>query len=216
MGDRASISFIGGGDESVALFSHWGGVDFQNAAEAYARELCADIYAAGLKPGGISRPLDRLEAQTVMVDFVRWFFQGRTDRVRSDYYFGKDETDGDNSDNGHRAIDLGELFTSVKAEHERITTMTTSVATATKTTKAKKKTAAQWTAAKEAAAKITGYGSTSSIWGKTDVTVFSEIQELLTDLNEGTGKFVLPLDRAMELVTELQKREAYKRLVATL
>lgn len=39
MGDRVSVSFVNGDDESVALFSHWGGMDFVKQARAYAQEL---------------------------------------------------------------------------------------------------------------------------------------------------------------------------------
>ena len=35
MGDRVSISFKNGSEESVALFSHWGGLDFVKTAEKY-------------------------------------------------------------------------------------------------------------------------------------------------------------------------------------
>lgn len=102
MGDRISLSFRNGGEESIALFSHWGGMDFVRTAKTYVREL--KLYLA--KRGNpVLSPLDRLEPNTVMVDFVR-ALTAKLERVSSDYYFGRDGTDGDNSDNGHHIIEL--------------------------------------------------------------------------------------------------------------
>ena len=39
MGNRASVSFSKDGCESVTLFSHWGGREFQNRAKNLALEL---------------------------------------------------------------------------------------------------------------------------------------------------------------------------------
>lgn len=77
---------------------------------------------------------------------------------------------------------------------------------ATKSTKIKK-TAAEWQAAKATAAKITGYGSGSLIWGKTDATVFADMKTEMSAGHHGAADLLLD---------ELIKREAYKRLVATL
>ena len=99
MGDRASISFRKGKDESVTLFSHWGGKAFQDNAEKYIYQL------KQLQKGKMVYPLERLEPATVMVDFIRSLTTGM-DRVKSDLYLGRDSTDGDNSNNGHRIIDL--------------------------------------------------------------------------------------------------------------
>ena len=57
---------------------------------------------------GIRTPLDRLEPDTVMVDFIRHITRGMN-RVESDLSLGKTQSDGDNSDNGHFVIDLGIL-----------------------------------------------------------------------------------------------------------
>lgn len=95
MGNRISISFVNGEEESVAFFSHWDGEDLVANARTYLREL--DKYLDGKKE---VMPLDRLEPNTVMVDFVRWFTRNQG-RVTNNYYFGKDSSDGDNSDNGH-------------------------------------------------------------------------------------------------------------------
>jgi hypothetical protein len=107
MGDRVSIQFVNGAEKSVVLFSHWNGMDFVDGAKAYARELCAEMI------GTISDPLGRLEPATVMVDFISNQLSGNG-RIRSNFYLGVDENDGDNSDNGHHKIDLGETLAEVK------------------------------------------------------------------------------------------------------
>jgi len=100
MGDRVSISFVSpDGEESPALFSHWGGLEFVKTAKRYAKELTKERGEAEMLP------LDRLEAGTVMVDFIRWLTFEK-DRVESDLYLGKNENDGDNGDNGHHRIKL--------------------------------------------------------------------------------------------------------------
>ena len=101
MGDRVSISFKNGEDESVVLFSHWGGRALVEDAQMYAEELALEMI-------GDSSPLDRLEPDTVMVDFIRHITKDMG-RVVCDFYLGKIPDDGDNSDNGHFLIDLGEL-----------------------------------------------------------------------------------------------------------
>ena len=99
MGDRVSISFKNKDEESVALFNHWGGMEFVEEATAYAKDL------KQRKKGEQSMPLDRLEVGTVMVDFIRHVTRD-TKEVQSSLYLGKDLRDGDNSDNGHHVIDL--------------------------------------------------------------------------------------------------------------
>lgn len=105
MGDRVSISFKLGEDESVALFSHWGGMAFVDDAKEYVRDLQA--YVANRPNASFSQPLDRLEPETVMVDFIRHITKCM-DRVESNLYIVSDESGGDNSDNGHYVINLGE------------------------------------------------------------------------------------------------------------
>ena len=100
MGDRISISFVNGNDQSVALFSHWGGREFLNDALAYVRNLRQEK-----AKGNGSNPLDRLEPQTAMVDFIRHITRNEV-RVDRDLYLGKDGCHGDNSDNGHWNINL--------------------------------------------------------------------------------------------------------------
>lgn len=99
MGNRISISFSKNGDESVSLFSHWDGVNLVAKA---------NDYVARLKRWAGSEemfPLQRLEPQTVLVDFLRELTKDE-DRIKSNYYLGKDSNDGDNSDNGHFTIKL--------------------------------------------------------------------------------------------------------------
>ena len=108
MGNRISISFKNDTnswkEESVALFSHWQGKDLLRQVEQYLTELKAKQTEAGNPQ---TYPLDRLEPNTVMVDFIRWLTQEETE-IKSDLYLGKDGDDGDNSDNGHFTIDLNE------------------------------------------------------------------------------------------------------------
>ena len=99
MGDRASISFKQGNYESVSLFNHWGGIEFFIEAQRYADNLIKR------KEGKSDEPLDRLEPMTVMVDFIRYLTKNM-DEVNSNLYLGVDRNDGDNSDNGHRVIEL--------------------------------------------------------------------------------------------------------------
>ena len=102
MGDRISVAFADNHDESVALFSHWGGKRFLAWALDYVHELKVELKAQ--KKASVA-PLDRLEPATMMVDFIRWLTTDKK-RVESDLYLGKDYNDGDNSDNGHWVIDV--------------------------------------------------------------------------------------------------------------
>ena len=64
MGDRVSISFKTGREESVVLFNHWGGKAFSQYALEYAKKLMATRT-------GHFEPIDRFEPRTVLVDFIR-------------------------------------------------------------------------------------------------------------------------------------------------
>lgn len=99
MGDRISIQFVNGKEKSVVLFNHWGGLDFKETAEDYVKTL--KTWANGKA----MEPLQRLEPNTVMIDFIREITKNM-ERVTCSLYLGKDEDDGDNSDNGHFEIDL--------------------------------------------------------------------------------------------------------------
>ena len=105
MGDRISIQFGSGKQNSVVLFSHWGGIAFKEEAETYAKSLAECNQKA--EGRGVT-PLQRLQPNTVMVDFIRHMTEGM-DAVDQDLYLGTDEHDGDNSDNGHFVIDLAAL-----------------------------------------------------------------------------------------------------------
>ena len=102
MGARASVSFKDEHRESIVVFSHWGGEEFLQSADNYLIELLADIKSGVIKP---SSPLGRLESDRVVIDFIRHLTKDLT-RVDSDLYLGKDEMDGDNSDYGHKTIEL--------------------------------------------------------------------------------------------------------------
>jgi hypothetical protein len=102
MGNRVSVSFKNGKEESVTLFSHWGGMEFVKEAKRYLVELKKIIKK---RKNNISDPIGRLEPNTVMVDFIRYITK-EEELIESDLYLGKDGNDGDNSDNGHFAIDV--------------------------------------------------------------------------------------------------------------
>ena len=113
MGDRVSVSFVRDAEdwqgqmcrsESVALFSHSGGLGFVDEAVGYARKLVKEMTKDGLELDS-SWPLTRLEPATVMVDFIR-AITDHDDRVLYDLYLGADSGNGDNSDNGHYCIHL--------------------------------------------------------------------------------------------------------------
>ena len=105
MGDRISIQFKNGEQQSVVLFSHWGGMKFREQAESYARSLAERNLKAEDRG---DTPLQRLEPSTVIVDFIRHITKGM-DAIEHDLYLGVDEHDGDNSDNGHFVIDLARM-----------------------------------------------------------------------------------------------------------
>ena len=115
MGDRVSISFVnpncGEYAESVALFSHWGGMSFVDFAHEYAKNLKSWISETYDRPE--AQPLSRMEPDTVMVDFIRHLTESK-ERVTHNYYLGKTELDGDNSNNGHHKIYLATKEVSVE------------------------------------------------------------------------------------------------------
>jgi hypothetical protein len=128
MGDRVSIQFknkdMEWGGESVVLFHHWGGQKFADFAKAWAIDFKMKILK--LHEGKGSDSLSRLEPQNIMVQFLKHisdnaqthglnhnvYIDGKytkiTDLLSYSMYFGKDENDGDNSDNGHHIIELSE------------------------------------------------------------------------------------------------------------
>ena len=102
MGDRVSIRFVNTKTDwkSVTLNSHWGGMSFVHKAEAYVEQLKAEN-----TDNSQLYPLDRLEPDIVMVDFIRELTEGKG-RVNTDYRLGAEPGDNDNSDNGHHDIEL--------------------------------------------------------------------------------------------------------------
>lgn len=114
MGDRISIQFQNGEEKSVVLFSHWGGQDFLKRAKQYVKGL-KEWHGKLAEVDKQYSPLSRFEPRVVMVDFIRelttpgpdcWL--GKDTRVDGDLYFGFSENDGDNSDNGHHIIKIGD------------------------------------------------------------------------------------------------------------
>jgi len=100
MGDRVSISFRNGNEQSVVLCSHWGGQQFIKIVESYVEKLIEEV-----KNKKNLEPLDRLEPETVMVDFIREITKSFK-RVDSGLYLGKGREEVDDSDNGHFVVDL--------------------------------------------------------------------------------------------------------------
>jgi len=112
MGDRVSIRFTNSKEndfDAPVIFSHWGGRDFVEAGINYAKDLTDEIAAGG---GKGYEPLDRLEPRTATCDFLYnvdkyWAVINDNHRITHDIYLGINESDGDNGDNGHFNIDLG-------------------------------------------------------------------------------------------------------------
>lgn len=103
MGDRASVSFSCNGKESIILNSHWGGREFQDAAAEHGKRL---VERAAKKKGVM--PIDRLEPDVVMVDFIRELTKDM-DIVDGDYRVARSVDEVDNSDHGHLTVDLGKM-----------------------------------------------------------------------------------------------------------
>ena len=129
MGDRVSIQFsnkdMEWGGESVVLFHHWGGQKFADFAKDWAIDFKMKVLKLQEGEGKGSDPLTRFEPRNVMIQFIKalsdyptedfkyHFFKDDEYRYSDDFlsysmYFGIDENDGDNSDNGHHVIELGD------------------------------------------------------------------------------------------------------------
>ena len=115
MGDRVSIQFRNGEDKSVVLFNHWGGMNFVDYAQTWAKNFQAHVMA-NWKHKNHSTPITRCEANTMMIQFIA-SLSGQSEAkdynfnqlISHSLYIGKDEQDGDNSDNGHHIIDVRDL-----------------------------------------------------------------------------------------------------------
>jgi hypothetical protein len=101
MGDRISISFRNGERESITFFSHWNGRSLLEKVEEFYKELSDHL--EGWDKWSV--PLSRLEPDTVIINFIVWGL-GDSLWIDSNYYLGKNQYDGDNSDNGHWVFDL--------------------------------------------------------------------------------------------------------------
>ena len=118
MGDRVSISFKDGDDESPAIFHHWGGVWFPEFALRWFREFKQKVKATNKKQW--STPITRLEPRNISVQFIAHLDKYKQlreidtyntdepvyfkDIVSHSIYLGKNKNDGDNSDQGHYTI----------------------------------------------------------------------------------------------------------------
>jgi len=102
MSDKISISFKNKNEKSVALFNHLGGIEFAREGLNYLKRLKEKLKK---RKSNIINPLTRLEPGIVMVDFIRDYTKNM-EIVESSLWLGKDENDGDNSDNGHFVIDI--------------------------------------------------------------------------------------------------------------
>ena len=128
MGDRVSIQFANEdmewGDKSVVLFHHWGGRKFVDFATAWAFEFKRDMKKFAKSKG--NDPTTRLEPNNVMLQFIKAmsiykhsdafkysYFEDGEHKYKEELmcysiYLGKDENDGDNSDNGNHVIELSD------------------------------------------------------------------------------------------------------------
>lgn len=103
MGDRVSLQFVNGSEKSVVLFNHWGGKEFATDTVKHFLEWL------GYHDSSPTDPISRREPQTIMRVFVAWLAEKAPNRwgaYNYSMYFGFNEKDGDNSDNGHYVIDL--------------------------------------------------------------------------------------------------------------
>lgn len=99
MGNRISIQFVNGTEESVVFFSHWDGEGLIEAVDNY-------IFRNKKRLSGSMNPINRREPDTVLVDFISQYLGGKV--IDSNYYLGRTVNDGDNSDNGHWIYDLSD------------------------------------------------------------------------------------------------------------
>jgi hypothetical protein len=111
MGDRVSIQFKSdqdwpsGDGLSMVLFHHWGGEGFVDLAKLFVHKLNEEV------PQTQGDPVTRRECSSMMVQFIAWLQKnGHCDNYRypgllsHSLYLGKDQNDGDNTDNGHFVI----------------------------------------------------------------------------------------------------------------
>ena len=128
MGDRVSISFKDNdGDESISIFHHWGGTKFPRVALDWFKAFKKDVNLTA--KGNVSCPITRFDSNNMAVQFISWLGKNNhyreccgfekdkngkmdlnskpiynDDQISHSMYLGKDQNDGDNSDNGHYVI----------------------------------------------------------------------------------------------------------------
>lgn len=95
MGNRISLQFVNKKDKSVVLFSQRDGIKIVKEANKFVK---------GLDEINSSNPFSRREPNTIMINFILKYIKKYP--VDSNYYLGKNENNGDNSDNGHFKIKL--------------------------------------------------------------------------------------------------------------
>jgi hypothetical protein len=104
MGDRISIAFKNKGRTSVVLFSQHMGKTIQIKVNEYIHQLKQQLLTR-LDNKRCCFPIDRLEPEIVMLDFIRWLTKNEQ-IIETDLFLGKHRNDGDNSNNGHWIYDL--------------------------------------------------------------------------------------------------------------
>ena len=129
MGDRVSLSFKDKDNgESITIFHHWGGTEFPKVALEWFKAFQKDVNLTAKK--NVSCPITRFDSNNMAVQFISWLGKNghyrqcsgfeksengkmdwenakpiyNQDQISHSLYFGKDQNDGDNSDNGHYVI----------------------------------------------------------------------------------------------------------------
>ncbi|HEU04031.1 MAG TPA: hypothetical protein ENH95_02780 [Nitrosopumilus sp.] len=84
MGDRISVSFTNGYEDSPVLFNHWGGMSFVKKAREFIK----------------NRKSERDDPKEILVEFIQTLEKNHS------LYLGKDLDDGDNGNHGHHTINV--------------------------------------------------------------------------------------------------------------
>lgn len=92
MGDRISITFKSNSEkrESVAIFSHWGGLDFLHYAKDFIEKAKAEQCDGCI-----------IQYSMYDVDRLAGMFAMYCGTIKHDIYITKTKEEGDNSDNGN-------------------------------------------------------------------------------------------------------------------
>ena len=99
MGDRISIQFTDGNEYSVVFNHHCAGLRLIQEVREYISLLNAQ------KPEGTFDPIDRREPSAIMPHFIGWYMCQK-DCGTGSIRLGCNESDNDNSDNGHFIFNL--------------------------------------------------------------------------------------------------------------